>query len=53
MPEESKPQKEYIYVNVERDSDELTINIRLEDYDATIVWTNKWLRFLYKLFGEE
>lgn len=53
MPEESNPQKEYVYVNVERDRNDFNLNIRLEDYDATISCPNKWLKFLYKVFGEE
>lgn len=43
----------YICVNVDNDKNDFDTNMRLEDYDATISWTDKWLRYLYKVFGEE
>lgn len=53
MPEQTTPQSKYIYASVNNDINDFNTNLRLEDYDANISRPNEWLKFLYKIFGEE
>lgn len=53
MPKQTTPQGHYIYVNVNNERNDFNTNLRLEDYDANISRPNEWLKFLYKIFGEE